>query len=591
MQGPADGPATCWIIILPSTVLRSIPSVEESFAGIRLNFSRIEMKLYLSQLNPTVGDVDGNFERILSAYREASKNGADLVVCPEMAAIGYPPRDLLDRREVTDHLEKALLEFASEIGETGLLLGTVRPNPDPTGRPLINAAVLLSEGQVKETWRKTLLPSYDVFDEERYFEPSTECTPYEFRGNRLGITVCEDIWNRPMPKVPHVYHRNPVEEIFGHGADLLINISASPFHAGKISARLEVLLAIAKQYRWPVVYVNQVGANDDLIFDGQSLVVNADGEVIACGAAFEEDLIPVELETTSSVEFNPLDETKEVVEALCLGIRDYLRKTGFKTALIGLSGGIDSSVVACLAARALGQENVWGIAMPSQFNLSASLEDAQMLSKNLEIRFNVLAIEDIFQQFLTTLKPVFNDLPFNVAEENTQARIRGNLLMALSNKFGHILLTTGNKSELAVGYCTLYGDMCGGLAVISDVPKEMVYEIARWFNRDGEVIPERIITRPPSAELRPDQKDQDSLPPYDVLDRILKAFVEEGRSGDELVADGHDPEVVDHVLRLINLNDYKRNQAAPGLRVTTKAFGGGRRMPIAKSAAVLSRRK
>lgn len=544
------------------------------------------MKLFLAQLNPTVGDIDGNAERILAAYGQACEAEADLAVFAEMALVGYPPRDLLDRKDFVQYLEGSLQRLARRIGAVPAVLGTVRPNPSK-GRPLLNAAVVLSKGQIVETVPKTLLPNYDVFDEERYFEPASENRLTRLDGYRLGITVCEDIWAQAAEGVPHQYHRDPIEELVAQRPDVLINISASPFNAGKLSKRVELLSKIARRHKLPVVYVNQVGANDDLIFDGRSMVLSAEGEPVGIAAGFREDAICVDLESAPPVRPPEIDATEEVVEALSLGIRDYLRKCGFQKALIGLSGGIDSAVVACLAARALGPENVWGLSMPSKFNLSASLDDSRALASNLGIRFDVLPIQGIFEEYLETLGPLFGDLPFSVAEENTQARVRGSLLMALSNKFGHLVLATGNKSEVAVGYCTLYGDTCGGLAPIADLPKGMVYRTAEWFNREKEVVPRRIVERAPSAELRPDQKDQDSLPAYDKLDLVLKGFVEEGKSRSQLLDEGHDTDVIDHVLRLINISEYKRFQIAPALRVTTKAFGVGRRMPIAKSFDVL----
>ncbi len=554
------------------------------------------MKIALAQINPTVGDISGNLHRVQEAYCHAVKEGADLVVCPEMVLLGYPPKDLLERPEILERLDSALKDLEAMVCEMGLIVGTVLPSPGP-GRPLINAAVLLADGRVLQTVAKSLLPTYDVFDEERYFEPATSNEAIEFKGQRLGITVCEDIWKHATEDVPHDYGRDPAAELASQGIDILINISASPYNAGKAVSRLELLSLVAQKFESPIVYVNQVGANDELIFDGRSMALNASGQVTCVLPGFEESMSIIDTKSMAEVDGSdcassrggsaPRDDMEEIVDALSLGIRDYLRKCGFKKGLIGLSGGIDSSVVACLAARAIGAENVWGISMPSQFNLSASYEDSKVLAENLGIRFDSLPIQDVFDSYLKTLAPVFENRPFDVAEENTQARIRGGLLMACSNKFGYIVLTTGNKSELAVGYCTLYGDMCGGLAVISDVPKCMVYEMAEWFNREEEAIPRRVIDRPPSAELRPDQKDQDSLPPYEDLDSILSAFVEEHRSRDEILQSGHDREAVDKVLRLINLNEYKRSQAAPGLRVTTKAFGFGRRMPIAKSFDVL----
>jgi len=544
------------------------------------------MKIFLAQLDPTVGDIDGNAEKILAAYAQACDAEADLAVFAEMALVGYPPRDLLDRKDFVQYLEDSLQRLAQQIGVVPAVIGTVRPNPSK-GRPLVNAAVVLSKGQIVETVSKTLLPNYDVFDEERYFEPASGNLLTRLNGHSLGITVCEDIWAQASEDVPHQYHRDPIEELAAQRPDVLINISASPFNAGKLSKRVELLSKIAWRHKLPVVYVNQVGANDELIFDGRSMVLSPEGETVGIAAGFSEDTICVDLADASPVRPPEIDATEEVVEALSLGVRDYLHKCGFQKALIGLSGGIDSSVVACLATRALGPENVWGISMPSQFNVGASLEDSRTLAENLGIRFDVLPIQGIFEKYLETLGPLFGDLPFNVAEENTQARVRGSILMALSNKFGHIVLATGNKSEVAVGYCTLYGDTCGGLAPIADLPKGMVYRTAEWFNREQEIVPRRIIERAPSAELRPDQKDQDSLPEYDKLDLVLKGFVEEGKSRSQLLDEGHDADVIDRVLRLINTSEYKRFQIAPALRVTTKAFGVGRRMPIAKSFDVL----
>lgn len=544
------------------------------------------MKIAMAQINPTVGDISGNLHKVQEAYCHAVKDGADLLVCPEMVLLGYPPKDLLERSEIHKRLESAMKDLEAMVNDVGLIFGTVVRNTGH-GRPLINAAVLLAEGQTLQTVTKSLLPTYDVFDEERYFEPAISSEPIAFKGQRLGITICEDIWKHAEEDVPHDYGRDPAAELAGKGIDILINISASPYNKGKAELRQELLCRVARKFEVPIIYVNQVGANDELIFDGRSTALNASGQVVCVLPGFEEGMGIIDTNAMIEVSVSTGDEMEEIVDALSLGVRDYLRKCGFRQGLIGLSGGIDSSVVACLAARALGPENVWGISMPSNFNLSSSYEDSKILAEKLGIRFDTLPIQDIFDTYLKALAPVFEGRPFGLAEENTQARIRGGLLMACSNKFGNIVLTTGNKSEMAVGYCTLYGDMCGGLAVISDVPKCMVYAMADWFNREEEVIPRRVIDRPPSAELRPDQKDQDSLPPYEILDAILKAFVEEHRSREEILQIGFEVDAVDKILHLINFNEYKRSQAAPGLRVTTKAFGFGRRMPIAKSFDVL----
>ncbi len=540
------------------------------------------MKLALAQINTTVGDLRGNCARVLESYRQAVAAGANLVLAPELAVAGYPPRDLLaKRRFVQDNLQ-SLEELAKQIGAVPLIAGYVDFNPTRPGKDYFNAAAVMRDGRVVERRFKTLLPTYDVFDEDRYFQPAPGNTVCQLGGQPVGLTICEDIWAENYLPTP-LYRRDPVAELARGGAQLLLNISASPYHLGKGTTRYEMLRSIARQHRVPVAYCNLVGGNDELIFDGQSLVFDAAGNLIARGAAFREDLVVVDLPSSSTIAPQPLSPVAALYEALVLGLRDYTRKCGFKSVVLGLSGGIDSAVTACLAVAALGAENVLGVSMPSQFSSSGSVEDARQLAENLGIRWELIPIKDTFAAFKKTLQPVFAGRAEDTTEENIQARVRGTILMSLSNKFGHMLLTTGNKSELAVGYCTLYGDMAGGLAVIADVPKTMIYELARHINRQRQVIPEASLTKPPSAELRPNQTDQDSLPPYEVLDAILKRYVEENKSAVEIVQEtGYQEKLVREIIRKIDLNEYKRKQAPPCLRVTTKAFGIGRRVPIAQ---------
>ena len=536
------------------------------------------MRLALAQLNMTVGDLQGNSARILDSYRRAVAAGVTLMLTPELALTGYPPRDLLAKRRFVQDNLRALDELAAQIGETAVLVGYVDINPDRPGRDYLNAAALLHRGQIVARRFKTLLPTYDVFDEDRYFQPAESSTVVEWEGEKLALTICEDIWNTQGYWPNRLYRRDPVEELVATGRpSLLLNISASPFHLGKAALRQDVLRAVAVKHRVPLVYCNLVGGNDELVFDGQSLVVDASGNILAQGAAFQEDLLIVDLETAQPVPVPAVAPVTAVHDALVLGLRDYVRKCGFKSVVLGLSGGID------LAVSALGPENVMGISLPSQFSSAGSLDDAKQLADNLGIRYEVLPIRAAFETLRGSCQELFHGLPEDTTEENMQARIRGTILMAISNKFGHLLLTTGNKSELAVGYCTLYGDMNGGLGVIADVPKTLVYAVAGYINRDREIIPQASITKPPSAELRPNQTDQDSLPPYDVLDAILKRYVEESKSTAEIVAEtGYDMKLVRAMVRKIDLNEYKRKQAPPCLRVTTKAFGIGRRVPIAQ---------
>lgn len=539
------------------------------------------MKIALAQINTTVGDFAGNTTRLREACERAAELGAELVLAPELAITGYPPRDLLLKSGFIEGNLAALADLAADIGDTALVVGHVGLNADQPGRPATNAVSLLHRGKVVATRSKSLLPTYDVFDEARYFEPATENTPVDFNGHSLGLTVCEDVWNDEDFWCDRRYRSNPVEALVEQGAELILNVSASPWHLGKHRMRADMLASLAVKVARPLLYCNAVGGNDELIFDGGSLALNAEGKPIAQGKFFAEDLVMVDTEASPIELSTPKDEAL-LHDALVLGVRDYLGKCGFRSAVIGLSGGIDSAVTAVLAVAALGKENVRGVALPSQYSSAGSLEDAQALAENLGIQYDVVPIEAGFETAKQSLAPMFDDRPEDVTEENMQARLRGLLLMAMSNKFGSLVLTTGNKSELAVGYCTLYGDMCGGLAVISDVPKTMVYRLARWMNRDGEVIPASTIEKPPSAELRPDQKDEDSLPPYDVLDAILERYVVEGQSVDEIIAADFDADTVRRIARLIDLNEYKRRQAAPGLKVTSKAFGVGRRIPVAQ---------
>jgi len=540
------------------------------------------VKIALVQMNPTIGDFAANAAKIRRGVEAARSRGADLVVFPEMALVGYPPRDLLDRHGFVERSRSRWEEIARASRGTAVLCGAVAPNPEPYGKPFHNVALWFEDGTLRQVIRKRLLPSYDVFDEERYFEPGREPGVVTVLGRRIGVSICEDVWTRPDYLPRPLYRVDPVAELRSAGMEVLINIAASPYHVGKARWVGDLLRDHALRCAVPVIYVNQVGGNDELIFQGHSMAWGADGALLACGADFREDLILLDLERPRPMpETPPVEAASEVLEALVLGLRDYAQKCGFRDVVLGLSGGIDSAVTACIARLALGPEHVLAVALPGPYNAPESLEDARALAANLGIRFAVVPIHDLFRTARETLQPVFADREPDVTEENIQARLRGLLLMALSNKFGSLVLNTGNKSELAVGYCTLYGDMNGGLSVLGDVPKTLVYRLADHIDRRYGWIPERIVTRPPSAELRPGQKDQDSLPPYPLLDAILAAYVEERRSFEEICAQGYDPDVVRWVLRRVDGNEYKRWQAPPVLRVTTKAFGSGRRCPIA----------
>lgn len=541
------------------------------------------MNIALCQINPVIGDFDHNTSLILEAAERARAAGANLAVFPELSLLGYPPKDLLERPSLIRENLKRLTGLASRIRGISVLCGFVDINPSPEGKHLLNAVALLQDGKVSAKGGKRLLPTYDVFDETRYFEPARESLVFELSGIRIGVTVCEDIWNVGDLEGVQRYATDPVLDLAGRGIQLLINMSSSPYTLNKQAVRRRILETVASQYRVPVLYCNQVGGNDDLLFDGASMVVDNRGRLVLLGREFEPDLLLWDTDHDyPGISGTPPSEEESVLKGLILGTRDYVTKCGFSSALVGLSGGIDSSLVAIIATRALGPEHVTGVSMPSPYTSRMSREDAAALARNLKIRFLEIPITGIYQAFRKALKPAFEGFSENEAEENLQARIRGTLLMALSNKFGALLLSTGNKSETATGYCTIYGDMNGGLAVISDVPKTLCYRLAAHINGDGEIIPRRVITRPPSAELRPDQTDQDSLPPYDILDRILDGAVEKNLALEDLVALGHDPATVKDVLRRIVINEYKRRQAPPGLKVTSKAFGYGRRYPIAR---------
>lgn len=541
------------------------------------------MKIGIAQLNAVVGDFPGNAKRILAAYRECLEQGAELVVAPELALVGYPPRDLLFKSQFVQKCLQALDYLADEIKEVPLVLGYVDEcRNDLVGKPFRNAAAFLYQGKVQHKIWKTLLPEYDVFDERRYFEPGESSDPIEWNGLRIGVTICEDVWTEDYLHRP-LYDRDPVEELSAKGVDLILNLSASPFNIGKPARRKQMLSCIAKQAGVPLVYCNCVAGQDQLIFDGGSMIFGSDGGQIASLPSFKAKSLTADINAKSISESEVVEtvEEEDTWSALVLGLRDYAHKCGFTTACLGLSGGIDSALTAAIACEALGAENVYGLTMPSPFSSGGSVDHSVELAKNLGMKCDSLPIADVFSEVKTSMKPIFGDLPEDVTEENMQARIRGLFLMSLSNKSGRMLLTTGNKTELAVGYCTMYGDMCGGLAVISDLPKMKVYALSRWINREREIIPWDTIDKPPSAELRPDQQDQDTLPPYDVLDAILELYVEKQLTGTEIIEiHGFDEATVRWVQRRVDLNEWKRYQAAPGLRVTSKAFGMGRRIPV-----------
>ena len=545
------------------------------------------MKIALAQFNPTVGDFEGNRTRILELAREAKAGGADLAVFSELCVCGYPPQDLIERPAFAERNQQELVRLAGEIVLPSLV-GFVGKAQDNTGKPVANSAALVARGKILFEQRKMLLPTYDVFDETRYFQPANVQHAFPFGSDTLGITICEDSWNDKSFWPERLYERDPVAELVAKGSNLVLNISSSPYALGKRGLRHDMLAAVARDRGVPVVYVNQVGGNDSLIFDGSSVAFTADGRVAARAKSFEEDLIYFDTVTGKGDMRASLDDEYEAAyRALVLGTRDYVRKCGFKKAVIGLSGGIDSALVAVIAAAALGAENVLGVSMPGPFSSEGSVADAKQLAKNLGIDLITLPISGIFGCYNGVLAEAFHGRKPDSTEENIQARIRGNLLMALSNKFGSLVLSTGNKSELAVGYCTLYGDMAGGLGVIADVPKLMVYDLAKLVNREREMIPQATMTKPPSAELRADQKDTDTLPPYEDLDRILKGYVEDLMTPEQIAEECLLPlDLVRSVAMQVDRNEYKRKQAPPGLKVTSKAFSVGRRFPVAQKYSV-----
>jgi len=546
------------------------------------------VKIALGQINPTVGDFSGNAAKIVQFALQARSAGAGLILFPELAVSGYPPRDLVERSSFVTRCSATVEKIATETKGIAVICGTITAADAESGKTAMNSAALLREGRIDFIQSKMLLPTYDVFDEMRNFAPAKTQQLFSFCGNQMALTICEDAWNDKRFWNRRLYGVDPVEELVRAGGNFVLNISASPFWLGKRELRHDMLAAIARNQKVPVAMVNQVGGNDSLVFDGSSLVIAPDGQVIAQGKSFEEDLVYFDSEKLNG-DMHPqiAGEEASAYEALVLGTRDYVRKCGFQRAIVGLSGGIDSALTASIAADALGPENVIGVGMPGPYSSSGSIDDARELASNLKIRFDLLSIQQIYEAASQTLAPVFAGMPPDVTEENIQSRARGLLLMAMSNKFGALVLSTGNKSELAVGYCTLYGDMVGGLAVISDVPKTLVYRLGAYVNLRRKVIPQATIQKPPSAELRPDQKDSDSLPPYDVLDAILEDYVEESRSAEQIARDHNfDLGLVQRVIRMVERSEYKRQQAAPGIKISAKAFGYGRRFPIAAKAEV-----
>ncbi|MBT3182508.1 MAG: NAD+ synthase [Deltaproteobacteria bacterium] len=541
------------------------------------------MKIAVSQINVTIGDFAGNTAKIIEQSRWAEKEGADLIVFPELTVCGYPPKDLLEKHSFIKANLEAVEKIAKSSGKTAIIIGYVSVNESSNGRPLFNSVGVLQGGRIKYVQHKTLLPQYDVFDEARYFEPAKKHELVEIAGRKVGLTACEDLWSAHQFAGRRLYHDDPAKVLSEAGADLIINLSASPYTIGKQKLRRKLISEISSNYGVGVVYCNMVGGNDELVFDGRSFITNAKGQMVYEGKAFEEDSFIVDLDNLSEIaEPRDMPRMEEIRATLALGLQDYMHKCGFKKAVIGLSGGIDSAVVAAIACEAIGSRNVTGVLMPSEYSSKDSVEDAKILATNLGMHTSIVPIGEIFNAYKDTLDCSKDPKSVSVVEENLQARIRGNILMAVSNRDGALVLSTGNKSELSVGYCTLYGDMVGGFALISDIPKTMVYELARQINQGSIVIPENTIRKAPSAELRPNQKDQDSLPPYDKLDPIISAYVEERYGVNSIVEMGFERKLVEHIISMIDRNEYKRRQAAPGIKITSKAFGSGRRLPIAR---------
>jgi len=546
------------------------------------------MKIALVQINPHIGSFNYNCGKIAQAAAQAREEGCELVIFPELAISGYPPQDLLERPSfIADH-EQALSQLIKKIKGIGVIIGAITKHTEKTGKPLHNSCLLFENGMVLARAHKQLLPSYDVFDETRYFEPGGPGVPVHYKGLNIVMTICEDIWNDKDVSPRQLYTVDPIAELMNSPvgrADLLVNLAASPFRFGKSEIKQEVFTSISTKYGLPLLYVNQVGGQDSLLFDGGCLAVNGYGQIIKSADRFKEDIQVIdsnELKQRSAKSIFEKDEISDVFKALIMGTKDYVHKCGFSKAIVGVSGGIDSALTTVIACAAMGTHNVTAVSLPSPYTSDDSIDDARTLAANLGIKLEVIPITFTFQALLKTLDPFLGDLDNNVTEQNIQARLRGNILMALSNQRGAMLLSTGNKSEMAVGYCTLYGDMSGGLAVISDVPKKMVYDLARYINHNQEIIPDRTITKAPSAELAPDQKDEDDLPPYDILDPILKAWLEMNKSISDIVELGFDRETVEDVIRRVKTNEYKRKQAPLGLKVTSKAFGYGRRYPTAE---------
>ena len=552
------------------------------------------MKIAIAQLNPTIGDITNNAKQILAAAEAAAKQNVRLLLTPELSLCGYPPRDLLLYPDFVAGMAAELKAIASQLPDKiAVLVGTVETNPQSASKgqkPLYNSMALLDRQEVKQIFHKRLLPTYDVFDEDRYFEPGYEANCFTLDNIKVGVSICEDLWNDEQFWGKRSYEVNPIEELAELGVDVIVNLSASPYTVGKQQLREDMLRHAATSYSKPIIYVNQVGGNDDLVFDGNSVAFNSAGKLFSHAKSFDTDLAVVSLDQLKGdgeiSKRQDSDSNQEIYDALVLGVKDYARKCGFSKAILGLSGGIDSALVAAVAAAALGAENVFGVLMPSPYSSDHSVSDALDLVKCLGIKSQKLEIQPGMEAYDEILQPLFAGTEFGIAEENIQSRIRGNLLMAIANKFGYLLLSTGNKSEMAVGYCTLYGDMNGGLAVIADVPKTRVFELCRWLNRDREIIPTNIITKPPSAELKPDQKDSDSLPPYEILDNILERIVCQHQSTSDIVEAGHDRATVERVVKLVTRAEFKRRQAPPGIKITDRAFGTGWRMPIAKRLSI-----